>query len=129
MQVETLNRLDQQADDAAAREGLTETDLAYGGFIADHRNRSLEAAYQANAASTTSPAGDGDTSQAGDVHDDEDGQTVFVNVSLSSTVAKRLQAQAGEDASRANVTAGRDEEDFIFRRLGQLLEAPYRSRA
>jgi hypothetical protein len=129
MLVETLNRLDQQADDAATREGLTETDLAYGVFVADHRNRSLEAAYQANASSTTSPASYGDTSQAGDVHDDEDGQTVFVTVSLSSTVAKRLQAQAGEEASRASITAGRDEEDFIFRRLGQLLEAPYRSRA
>jgi hypothetical protein len=130
VQVETLNRLRWQAGEAARAKGLTETDIAYGDFVADHIGSSLEEAYRADAARAgVGPTGGGDTPPVDDAHDGESNEMTFIGVSLSSAVAGQLLARADEDARREGIAAGRDHEDFVFRRMGRLLEAPYNSRA
>ncbi len=126
IRVETLNRLRRCAGEAAREQDLTETHIAYGGFVADHIGRSLEGAYQAH---TSGPTDREDSSPAGDAHDAQDGETAFVTVSFSSTMAEQLQAQARKDVRREGITAARDQEDFMFRRMGQLLEATYNRHA
>jgi hypothetical protein len=129
IRIETLNRLRQGAGEAARKQGLTETDIPYGGFVADHIGRSLEGAYQADAAHASSQTGRGDSSPPGFAHDVQDGETAFVAVSISSTLAERLQVQTKEDIRREGITAAPSQEEFMFRRMGQLLEASYNRRA
>jgi len=128
--VETLDRLRGQASEAAKAHGLTETDLAYGGFVADHIGRSLEEAYQADTArASRGPTGGEDTPPADDAHDGESTEMTFVAIALSSAVAKQLRAQADEDARREGIAAGDNLDDFVDRRIGQRLEAAYSRRA
>lgn len=133
---ETLDRLKGQASEAARVQGLTETDFAYGGFVADHIGRSLEGAYQADAARAgVGPTGGGDAPPADDVHDGQSPEVGLVAVSLSSAVAEQLRAHADEDARREGLAGGDDLDAFVDRRffvdrrMGQRLEAAYNRHA
>jgi hypothetical protein len=129
IQVATLNRLREQASAAARAQGLTKSDIAYGGFVAEHIGRSLEEAYHADAAraSGDSTVG-GDAPPADDARDGESTEMTFVAISLSSAVAKQLRAHADEDARRERIAAGDDLDDFVDRRIAQRLEAAYSRR-
>jgi hypothetical protein len=110
---ETCDRLRERAAEAARRRGLNETDITYGGFVADHLGGSLEEAYAANGADfVPRPA---------------EGPATFVAVSLSPAAAQLLRSHVEEDAYRAGVAAGKANDEFVSRRMGQRLEAAYRS--
>jgi len=122
---QTLQQLNERAEDAANTQGLTRADIAFGDFIADHIANSLEAAYLDDAAR----AGAGSASE-GDLPADapqgeQDGELVFTGVALSSAVARDLLSQAREDAYRQDAPADPDLDTFMYRRVGQFLEAPY----
>lgn len=129
IRVQTLEQLRQRASTAARAQGLTETDLAYGRCVAEHIGRSLEVAYQtddeANAGVNATTA---DAPPEGDADDGQSTEMTFLAVSLSSAVIQRLRAHAGEDARREAIGPNPAHEDFMFRRMGQLLEAAYRRR-
>ncbi len=126
---QTLQQLNERAEDAANTQVLTRADIAFGDFIADHIASSLEAAYLDDAARAgVGSASEGDL-PADDPQSEQDGELAFTSVALSSAVARDLLAQAREDAYRQDAPADPDLDTFMYRRVGQLLEAPYNRRA
>jgi hypothetical protein len=111
LSVETHSRLRGQAARAASAEGLAETDLAYGEFVASHIGAALEEAYRADTAHASFSS-----SRSAET---------FATISLSPALADHLRTWADGEARREAITAGKDHEDFVYRSIGQRLEGAY----
>jgi hypothetical protein len=97
--------------------------------LANLISSSLEVAYLAGAAhAAIAASGDGDPRPLGDTDEGQDDEMVFTGISLSCATEGELLVRAREHSHRQGAAVDPDLDTFMYRRLGQLLEAPYNRR-